>query len=98
MPMKPLAGLFLALACLLARGHLLIEDLPGVGKSTLAEALAGMAFVQLVSPGAPVVLGSFALKRGRSLKARWLCFIAALCVYAFMLSVARSHQPLGWFY
>jgi MoxR-like ATPase len=30
----------LALACLLARGHLLIEDLPGVGKTTLAEALA----------------------------------------------------------
>ncbi len=30
----------LALACLLARGHLLIEDLPGTGKSTLAEALA----------------------------------------------------------
>ena len=30
----------LSRACLLARGHLLIEDLPGVGKSTLAEALA----------------------------------------------------------
>lgn len=30
----------LALACLLARGHLLIEDLPGVGKTTLAHALA----------------------------------------------------------
>ena len=30
----------LALACLLARGHLLIEDIPGVGKSTLAHALA----------------------------------------------------------
>ena len=30
----------LALACLLARGHLLIEDLPGVGKTTLAEVLA----------------------------------------------------------
>jgi MoxR-like ATPase len=30
----------LALACLLARGHLLIEDVPGVGKSTLAQALA----------------------------------------------------------
>src|SRR3990172_8350064 len=30
----------LALACLLARGHLLIEDLPGVGKTTLAQALA----------------------------------------------------------
>jgi len=30
----------LALACLLAQGHLLIEDLPGVGKTTLAHALA----------------------------------------------------------
>ncbi len=30
----------LALACLLARGHLLIEDLPGLGKTMLAEALA----------------------------------------------------------
>ena len=29
-----------ALACLLARGHLLIEDLPGVGKTTLAHVLA----------------------------------------------------------
>jgi len=30
----------LALACLLARGHLLIEDIPGVGKTMLAHALA----------------------------------------------------------
>ena len=30
----------LALACLLARGHLLIEDVPGVGKTTLAHVLA----------------------------------------------------------
>src|ERR1700722_16368957 len=30
----------LALTCLLARGHLLIEDVPGVGKTTLAQALA----------------------------------------------------------
>ena len=30
----------LALSCLLASGHLLIEDRPGMGKSTLAEALA----------------------------------------------------------
>jgi MoxR-like ATPase len=30
----------LVLACLLARGHLLIEDLPGLGKTTLAKALA----------------------------------------------------------
>ncbi len=30
----------LALACLLAKGHLLVEDLPGMGKTTLAHALA----------------------------------------------------------
>ena len=32
----------------------------GTVAQTLAEALAGLAFVQLVNPGAPVVLGSFA--------------------------------------
>ncbi|HVO48000.1 MAG TPA: MoxR family ATPase [Steroidobacteraceae bacterium] len=36
---KP-AQLRLCVACLLARGHLLIEDVPGVGKTTLAHALA----------------------------------------------------------
>ena len=29
-----------SLACLLAQGHLLIEDVPGVGKTTLAQTLA----------------------------------------------------------
>lgn len=33
-------ALRLCVACLLARGHLLIEDVPGVGKTTLAHALA----------------------------------------------------------
>ena len=32
----------LALACLLARGHLLIEDLPGLGKTILAQSLASV--------------------------------------------------------
>ena len=30
----------LAVGCLLAQGHLLVEDLPGLGKTTLAKALA----------------------------------------------------------
>ena len=37
----------LAVACLLARGHLLIEDLPGLGKTMLAQALSrvlGLSF------------------------------------------------------
>src|SRR5687768_15176739 len=36
----------LALCCLLARGHLLIEDIPGVGKTTLAHALAKVLGLQ----------------------------------------------------
>ncbi len=32
----------LSVICLLARGHLLIEDIPGVGKTTLAHALADL--------------------------------------------------------
>lgn len=40
----------LALSCLLARGHLLIEDVPGVGKTTLALAMArvmGLSFQRI---------------------------------------------------
>lgn len=40
----------LSLACLLARGHLLIEDLPGLGKTMLAQALArvlGLSFQRI---------------------------------------------------
>ena len=33
----------------------------GVAAQTLAEALAGMTFIQLVNPGAPTVFGSFAM-------------------------------------
>ncbi|HXH02599.1 MAG TPA: AAA family ATPase [Candidatus Competibacteraceae bacterium] len=36
----------LALTCLLARGHLLIEDLPGMGKTTLAHAIARVLGLQ----------------------------------------------------
>ncbi|HAF54361.1 MAG TPA: AAA family ATPase [Thauera sp.] len=36
----------LALACLIARGHLLIEDVPGVGKTTLAHVLARLIGLQ----------------------------------------------------
>jgi len=36
----------LALACLFARGHLLIEDLPGMGKTTLAQLMARLMGLQ----------------------------------------------------
>ncbi|NMG76735.1 AAA family ATPase [Aromatoleum diolicum] len=36
----------LALTCLIARGHLLIEDVPGVGKTTLAHVIARLSGLQ----------------------------------------------------
>jgi MoxR-like ATPase len=65
----------IALACMLARGHLLIEDIPGVGKSTLAQALAvtlglNYARVQFTSDLLPAdVLGvSVFDERGQSFR------------------------------
>lgn len=42
-----------------------------------------------------VVLGSFALKRGRTRAVRTSCWIAALLVFLFIVSIARAHHPLG---
>ncbi|HET9701719.1 MAG TPA: AAA family ATPase [Burkholderiales bacterium] len=62
----------LAVACLLARGHLLIEDIPGVGKTTLAHALArtlGLEFhrIQFTSDMLPAdILGVSVYDRDRS--------------------------------
>lgn len=44
-----------------------------------------------------IVLGSFALKRGRTKRARVVYWIAALLVYGLIISVARAHHPLGIF-
>jgi uncharacterized membrane protein SirB2 len=44
-----------------------------------------------------IVLGTFALKRGRTPRIRFSCWLAALIVYGFIISVARAHQPLGIF-
>jgi len=42
-----------------------------------------------------VVLGTFALRRGRTPALRRTCFVAALAVFGCMLAVARTHHPLG---
>ena len=61
----------LAVSCVLARGHLLIEDLPGVGKTTLSQALArslGLEFrrIQFTSDLLPAdILGNSIYDRER---------------------------------
>jgi MoxR-like ATPase len=62
----------LALACVLARGHLLIEDLPGLGKTILAQSLAhvlGLSFqrVQFTSDLLPAdIIGVSVFRRESS--------------------------------
>lgn len=44
-----------------------------------------------------IVLGSLALKRGRTRAIRVVCWLAALGVFALILSIARHHNALGPF-
>jgi uncharacterized membrane protein SirB2 len=44
-----------------------------------------------------IVLGTYALKRGATRKVRIGCWLAALLVYGFIISVARAHHPAGIF-
>ena len=43
-----------------------------------------------------VVLGGFALRRGRTPRVRAICYFAALLVFITIVGIARAHQPLGW--
>ncbi len=43
-----------------------------------------------------VVLGTFALKRGRTPRVRTICYVIALMTYLTMIGIARAHHPLGW--
>jgi uncharacterized membrane protein SirB2 len=44
-----------------------------------------------------IVLGSIALKRGRTRAIRVTAFVAALATIGFLVTVARTHHPLGMF-
>jgi uncharacterized membrane protein SirB2 len=44
-----------------------------------------------------IVLGSIALKRGRTKRIRTAALVAALLTIGFLVSVARAHHPLGLF-
>lgn len=52
--------------------------------------------VKLVLVVVYVVLGVFALRRGRTPRVRAVCYFAALLVFAAIIGIARAHHPLGW--
>ncbi len=56
----------------------------------------GWLTVKLILLPVYVVLGTLALKRARTARARRISFVLALLVFGFMLSVARLHRPGGF--
>ena len=74
---------------LLAAALMLVVILPG------ALYANGWLTAKLSLLVAYVVLGTLALKRGRTRRVRLAAFLAALAVYGSMLSIARTHHPLG---
>lgn len=45
-----------------------------------------------------IVLGSFALKRGKGMTQRTVFFVLAVLTYLYIVSVARAHHPMGVFF
>jgi uncharacterized membrane protein SirB2 len=58
---------------------------------------AGWLTTKIVLLVAYIVLGSIALKRGRTKTVRVVAFVAALATIGYLVTVARSHHPLGIF-
>jgi uncharacterized membrane protein SirB2 len=74
---------------LLTAGLLLLAVLP---RGMFAD---GWLTEKLLLVLAYIVLGSYALKRGRTPRARRICYMAALVTFAGIVAVARAHRPLG---
>jgi uncharacterized membrane protein SirB2 len=75
---------------LLAAALMLVSILPA---ATFANQWLSLKLALLV---VYVVLGTFALRRAATPRGRWICFVAALSVYATMIGIARAHHPMGW--
>ncbi len=75
---------------LLLAALLLLAVLPGAAYAN------GWLAVKVTLLLAYIVLGSFALKRAATQCARLWFFIAALLTFAFMLTIAWTHDPLGF--
>ncbi len=75
---------------LLTAALMLLTILPG---ALFANGWLTLKMVLLV---AYVVLGTYALKRGRTPRVRTISYLAALATYAAMYGIARMHSPLGW--
>lgn len=75
---------------LLTAALMLLTILPG------AMFANGWLTLKLILLVVYVVLGTCALKRGRTPRTRTICYLAALSTFVMMYGIARAHSPLGW--
>jgi len=86
-----------------------VRVVPHVVDSVLLASAVGLAATLGVAPGrdawltakvvaliAYIVLGSFALRRGRTRKEKAAAFAAALLVFGYIVSVALTRNPQPW--
>lgn len=76
--------------CLLTAALMLLTILPW------AMFANGWLLAKIALIVAYVVLGTFALRRGRTRRTRALSYAAALLVFSCIYGIARAHHPLGW--
>jgi uncharacterized membrane protein SirB2 len=77
---------------LLTAALMLLTILPG---AVFANGWLATKIVLLV---VYIVLGTFALKRGKTARVRLACYAAGLAVLAFIYTIARTHHPAGVFW
>ena len=61
-----------------------------------AEGTRGWLWAKVIALAAYIVLGSIALKRGRTHGARIAAFAAAVATFVYIVSVALTKSPLGF--
>lgn len=106
-----IGGFVLRYLLMLARspvlGARLVRVLPHVVDTVLLASALAMAWligalpawltVKIVALLAYIVVGSIALKRGRTLAGRAVAGLVAIAIFGFIVSVAISKSPLGPF-
>ena len=75
---------------LLTAALMLLTILPG------AMFANGWLTVKLLLVVVYVVLGVFALRRGRTPRIRATCYVLALLAFLAIVGIARMHHPWGW--
>lgn len=98
-----MAGMYWATSAPVRYASYTIDTVLLAAALMLVAVLPGEAFsnhwltVKLTLLVAYIVLGVFAMRRGRTLRTRLVCYVTALFVFTSIVGIARAHSPLGWF-